>query len=163
MWSKSFEKESRCDSQSAGACGRSYSRQCQPSDRGRSMVSFVGLPGQTISARGPSGICALPVRCARRGPTFFESRTRSAPRLLTTEVQDCRTQCRKACTQQSPVKLTRAHLGIDEEDRRSYSARRAFTGLMDAALRAGMMLARSALTPSAAIDPASTRGSHPLT
>ncbi len=44
-----------------------------------------------------------------------------------------------------------------------YSVRSAFTGLMDAARRAGMMLAINALSPRANIDPPSTSGSHPLT
>ena len=44
-----------------------------------------------------------------------------------------------------------------------YSVRSAFTGLMEAALRAGMTLAINALNPSAKIDPLSTTGSQPFT
>src|ERR1700753_3518939 len=50
-----------------------------------------------------------------------------------------------------------------ENRRRCYSARRAFTGLTEAARCAGMMLATKAQMPSARTDPLSTTGSHPLT
>ena len=46
---------------------------------------------------------------------------------------------------------------------RNYSARSALAGSIDAARRAGMMLARNAQALSAPIDAASTIGSHPFT